>query len=453
MVPDKAFIGELDEVVGTVNVLTDPELTHHYRRDWTGRFVAPSATVVRPGDVTEVAAIIELCRKHHVAVVPQGGNTGLVAGAVPISGELVVSTERLTGIESVSAGSGGLTALAGTPLATVQQAALDHGWAYGVDIASRDSATIGGTVATNAGGLRVSRYGDSRQQVVGIEMVAGTAEIISEMSGTLRNNTGYHLPSLVAGSEGTLGILTRVALRLVPRFHSRTAALLRFENPSDATNSAERLRGLIPGAESIELFFGDGLQLVCSTFSMAPPFPTTDGGYVLVEVAGQDDQTAGLAEAVEALAGVSDVAVADDSTGRARLWRYRELHTEAIAALGVAHKLDVAVPPGTLDHFMTVVPETIRKVAPQATTWLFGHAGESAVHVNVTGLGNDDYSADEAVLNLVIAMGGSISAEHGIGRTKLSWMGLAHSEADLALLRRIKSAFDPDGIMNPAVLI
>lgn len=446
-------VRELREIVGAAHVLDDLDLTERYRRDWTGRFVAGPALVVRPETVAETAEIVRLCARREVAIVPQGGNTGLVGGSVPLSGELVLSTERLAGVEAVTAHAGDIVARAGTPLADVQRAALASGWRYGVDIASRDSATIGGTVATNAGGLRVLRYGDTRRQLVGVELVTGAGEVVSALGGTLRDNTGYHLPSLVAGSEGTLGVVTRVRVRLVPQFGSRTTALVRFGADGDAAVAAEAVRGVLPDVESAELFFASGLELVCAAFGFPPPFRETAGGYLLVEVASSGDPTAALAVAVAGLSGVCDVAVADDVAGRERLWGYRELHTEAIATAGTPHKLDVALPPGRLAAFVGEVPRVVAAAAPGARTWLFGHAGESTLHVNVTGVPDDDDSVDGAVLRLVADMDGSISAEHGIGRTKLRWLGLARSETDIALLQRVKTAFDPARIMNPAVLL
>jgi FAD/FMN-containing dehydrogenase len=443
----------LRDVVGAEHVLDDPDVTERYRCDWTNRYRAPEAVVVRPGTTAEVAAVVDLCRGRSVAIVPQGGNTGLVGGSVPLAGELVLSTERLAGVESVTDHAGDLTAGAGTALADVQRVAREHGWDYGVDIASRDSATIGGTIATNAGGTRVVRHGDTRRQVVGVEVVTGAGEIVSWLGGTLRDNTGYHLPSLITGSEGTLGVVTRARVRLVPRLRNRTTALLRFARERDAVECAESMRGVLPTIESSELFFAAGLELVCSTFGFPSPFPETAGGYVLAEVADNADPTSGLAEVVGGLRGVGDVAVADDAPGRARLWRYRELHTEAIATVGVAHKLDVALPPGALAPFVEAVPAVVAAIAPDARTWIFGHGGESSVHVNVTGLPADDDTVDGAVLRLVAELHGSISAEHGIGRSKLHWIDLAHPPADLALLARVKAAFDPAGIMNPAVLL
>ncbi len=450
---DPRLIGELRQIVGEAQVLTERDLTERYRGDWTGRFIANSTVVVRPADTEQVAGVIRACADHGQAVVPQGGNTGLVGGSVPLSGEVVISTERLVGVEDASGRTGHLTALAGTPLTAVQAAARELGWEYAVDLAARDSATIGGTIATNAGGLRVARYGDTRAQVVGVEVVTGSGEVISDLGGTLRNNIGYHLPSLLTGSEGTLGVLTSARVRLVPHFAQRATALMRFDVRSDAPENAEALHRLLPDVESIEVFFGEGLELVASVFDLPTPFSTVDGGYLLVEVADNRDPLPTLTDASAALSGVGDVAVAQNSTASSKLWRYRELHTEAIATLGAVHKLDVAVPPGSLAEFMARVPDVVNALAPTAQTWLFGHGGESAVHVNVTGIDADDHNVDDAVLELVAEMNGSISAEHGIGRAKLPLIGLARSEAELRVLGGVKAAFDPSGIMNPYVLL
>ncbi len=450
---DTTLLRDLHAIVGAAHVFDDPDLTERYRSDWTKRYIAPTALVVRPGSTAEVAAVVGVCADRGVAVVPQGGNTGLVGGSVPLSGELLLSTERLVEIEHVTAHAGTLTAAAGATLAQVQDAARAIGWDYGVDIGSRDSATVGGTIATNACGTRVLRHGDTRRQVIGVEFVTGAGEIVAELGGTLRDNTGYHLPSIVTGSEGTLGVVTRARLRLIPQFRHRTTALLRFPNERDAVDAAEALRGLLPAIESAELFFGQGLELVCGAFGLTPPFAQTAGGYVLAEVADNDDPTAELAEAVAALGGVADVAVAQDAAARDRLWRYRERHTEAIATVGVPHKLDVALPPGALADFVQLVPARVAAASPGARTWLFGHGGEGSVHVNVTGAAAADTALDAAVLQLVANLGGSISAEHGIGRAKLASIELARDQVQLRVLARMKAAFDPVGIMNPAVLL
>ncbi|HVV37739.1 MAG TPA: FAD-binding oxidoreductase [Acidimicrobiales bacterium] len=439
------MIDALRDVVGAANALDDPEAMERYVVDWTGRFRGTALAVVRPATTNEVAAIVALCRDNGVAIVPQGGNTGLVGGAVPDGGSIVLSLERLTTIDPVDALAGQVTVGAGATLSAVQAAARAAGWGYGVDIAARDSATIGGNIATNAGGLRVLRYGDTRRQLVGVEFVTGAGEVVTDLSGTLRDNTGYHLPSLLCGSEGTLGVVTRARLRLVAPQPERATALLRFDSHRDACVAAESLRRSLPAAESIELFFDDGVRLVCDAFGLAPPFADVDGGYVLVEAADTSDPTPALAAAADTLGGVADVAVATDAARRAALWRYRELHTDAISRAGIPHKLDIAVPPGTVADFLDALPA----VVGDATVIAFGHAGEAAIHVNVLGPAPDDDTVDDTVLRLVVQFGGSISAEHGIGRAKLRWLDLAQSPEEQALRARIKAAFDPEGIMNP----
>ena len=443
------MIGQLRDIVGAPYVVDDPDVMERYVVDWTGRFRGTALAIVRPGSTDEVAAIVRACREHAVGIVPQGGNTGLVGGAVPLAGEIVLSLERMTTIEDVNAVAGQITAQAGAALSATQTAARDAGWEYGIDISARDTATIGGNVATNAGGLRVLRYGDTRRQLTGVEFVTGAGDVITNLSGTLRDNAGYHLPSLMCGSEGTLGVVTRARLRLVPHLPERATALLRFSDRRAACVAAESLRRVLPTAESIELFFEEGVRLVCDAFGIAPPFADLSGGYVLVEAADVTDPTSQLAAAVDALAGVGDVAVATDAPRRAALWQHRDRHTEAISRHGIPHKLDVAVPPGTMADFLDALPA----VVGDAQVIPFGHAGEAAVHVNVLGPAPEDETVDDAVLRLVADFGGSISAEHGIGRAKTRWLSLAQSPEEQAVRVRIKAAFDPDGIMNPGVLI
>lgn len=468
MAVDPSVLSAFTEVTGPDNVLDDPELTTRYTSDWTGRYQGPPKPVLRPGSTDEVVAIVRICTEHAIAIVPQGGNTGLVGGSVPmgssaeqdeqgrsgpLTGEVVLSTERMVDLHVDATGAGTVTVGAGATIAAVQEASAGIGRAYGVDLASRDSATIGGTIATNAGGLRVARYGATREQLIGVEMVDGMGRIVGHMTGTVRDNTGYHLPSLVTGSEGTLGIITRAMVRLQPLLPHRTTALVRLPDHGDAARCAAGLHGVAPQIESVELFFDDGLELVCSVFDLPKPFPESRGGYVLVEAADTADPTSTLAGIIESVEGVGDVAVAEDPVSARRLWRYRELHTEAISTVGTPHKLDVAIPLGRLDEFTRRARDVVHDVDPAARLWLFGHGGEASIHVNVVGPADDSTAVDEAVLRLVADMGGSISAEHGIGRSKLSWIGLAHSSADLEVFAGIKAAFDPVGIMNPGVML
>ena len=376
-----------------------------------------------------------------------------MGGSVPRHGEVVLALGRLDDVGPVDDRAGQITVGAGVTLAALRQAAGGAGWAYGVDIASRDSATVGGTVATNAGGLHVIRYGATRAQVAGLEAVLGTGAVVSHLGGLMKDNTGYDWPGLVCGSEGTLAVVTRARLRLVPVLPFRTAALLAFPTVTDAVEAAGLFRRSLPSLEACELFVASGVELVCSVTGSRPPFAVAHPAYLLVEVADRADPTDALAGVADAVAHVQDVAVATDAGRRAELWHHRESHTVAINALGVPHKLDVTLPQGSLASFIDRVPDTVTGVDDAARTWLFGHVGDGNIHVNVTGPAPDDDRVDDAVFRLVAELGGSISAEHGIGTAKKRWLHLSRSPAEQAVFRSIKGALDPDGILNPAVLL
>lgn len=442
----------LSAVLGP-RVVTDPEVVASYTTDWTGRFVGRSPAVIRPTTTDDVVTAVEVCRELGVAIVPQGGNTGLVGGSVPLHDEVVMSLRELRGLEEVDQLAGQVTAGAGVTIGRMHQVASGAGWAYGVDLGSRDSATVGGTVATNAGGIHSIRYGDTRAQVVGIEAVLGGGAVVSHLVGLEKDNTGYHLPSLLCGSEGTLGVLTAARLRLFPALPRRTTALVAFADVPAAVRAAAAFRRKLPAIESCELFLATGLELVCSALALPAPFPGRHEAYLLVEVAGHDDPTDALAEATESLEQVEDVVVATDTNRRQALWRYREGHTEAINSLGPPHKLDVTLPATALAEFAGRVPDVVTARAPGAATWLFGHVAAGNLHVNVTGLPPNDDAVDDAVLALVAEMGGSISAEHGIGTAKRRLLHLSRSTAEIEAFRAVKRALDPDGLLNPNVLL
>ncbi len=372
--------------------------------------------------------------------------------AVSRAGEVVLSLSRLNVVDPVDMRSRQIRAGAGATISALRDAARRAGLDYGVDLASRDSATIGGTIATNAGGLRVIRYGDTRGQLVGIEAVLGNGDVVSHLSGLTRDNTGYHFPSLLAGSEGTLGVVTRAQLRLVPMRNNHTVALVPFDSVEDAVHAAAELALRVDDLEAVELLLAPGLQLVCDVFRLPAPFGTRSAAFLLVEsaaVEGNDD----LAAAVVALPAVEEVAVAIDAPRRAALWRYRDLHTEAIATVGTPLKLDVAVPMADLAAFIEDAPRLVAENSPGAVTWIFGHVAEGNVHVNVTGVDPEDQRIEDAVYRLVASYGGSISVEHGIGTAKLPWLHLNRTASEVDAFRALKRALDPDGIFNPGVLI
>ena len=474
----EGFLSAVRDAVGPAHCLTDPDLKAGYEVDWTRRFRGPALLVARPADTAEVAKVLVACARYHVPVVPQGGNTGLVGGSVPRGGEAVVSLGRLDRVLHCDADDGLLLAEAGTTLAVAHAAAGRVGSELGIDIAARDSATLGGMVATNAGGVHVVRYGPMRSRLAGIEVVLADGTVASRLSGLVKDNVGYDLAQLMAGSEGTLGVVTKVVLRLVPVPEYRVSALVALRGSgagggdpgagggdavtavtavtASAVGLAARLRRRVDGIDALELVYADGMKLVRDVSGLpAPPDPGAEA-WLLVEASGGQDPSAMLAAAIEDAPGVTSIAVADDAAGRARLWSYRERHTEAIATLGVAHKLDVTLPLSSLAEFAGAVRSEVATAlgaGSTATIVLFGHVGDGNLHVNMIGPDPDDRRGDDAVLRMVVRYGGSISAEHGIGIAKLDFVTSARSAGDLAVMRKVKAALDPDGILNPGVLL
>lgn len=441
----------LRSIVGDSAVLTDPDVVAGYVTDWTGRYRASSGIVVRPGSTSEVAAVIAACAGTGTCVVPQGGNTGLVGGSVPHRGEIVLNLARL-GEVMMDVESAQVTAGAGVTIASLRQAATGAELAYGVDLASRDSATVGGTIGTNAGGLRVLRHGDTRRQVIGIEAVLGDGTVVSHLDGLTRDNTGYHLPSLLTGSEGTLAVVTAARLRLVPPAGPSAVAILGFDTAADAVRGASWFKSRLAGVSAVELFLPAGLALVMRVCGLASPLAGDFGAYLLVECDGPDPLDA-LTDCAAAIPGVLDAAVASDAAGRASLWAYRERHTESIASVGTAIKLDVTLPTSSAATFVDTVPGTVSEISTAARVWMFGHIADGNVHVNITDGVDVAQLLEDRVLRLVASLGGSISSEHGIGVAKKAWLPLNRSAAEISMFRRIKSALDPAGILNPNVLL
>jgi FAD/FMN-containing dehydrogenase len=298
------------------------------------------------------------------------------------------------------------------------------------------------------------RFGPMRSQVLGVEAVLADGTVVSRLSGLVKDNTGYDLAQLVVGSEGTLAVVTAARLRLVRRDPERVVALLGLPGTSDALGVLDGMRRRVEGLQAVELFYQEGLELVCSHGGLAPPLPATWPAYLVVECAGLADPSESLFSVLADLdLPESATAVATDAPGQERLWAYRERHTEAISSLGVPHKLDVTLPQSRLAEFEVAVRQVVAETGgPGATLVLFGHVGDGNLHVNVVGPDPEDETVDDAVLRLVVAMNGSISAEHGVGRAKTRWLPLARSAPELAAMQAVKSALDPAGILNPGAL-
>jgi FAD/FMN-containing dehydrogenase len=446
-----SLFDDLRSVVGDHHVLVDPDLKAPYETDWTRRFTGTARCVVRPSSTAEVSAVVSLCAAAGVPIVVQGGNTGLVNGGVPANGEVLVSLTRISGLEPVDVLDSQVTVGAGVTLEKLQAHARAAGLDFGVDLAARSAATVGGLVATNAGGIRVLRYGSMRHQVTGLEAVLADGTVVSRLTGLAKDNTGYDLTQLLAGSEGTLGIVTRVRLRLVPPLPARAVALVGLGSTSDALAVLARARRL-PSLAAAEVCYASGVALVRSYAGLGAPFAEEFPAYLLLECAAGSDPTDELLELLGECEEIGDATVASDAVGRTRLWAYREAHTEAISAAGVPVKLDVSVPLAALPGLVAELPATVERVAPGARTFLFGHLNEGNLHVNVLDVkaGGD---LTDAVLRLVASHHGSISSEHGVGRAKARWLSLSRSTEEIAAMRRIKTAFDPHGLLNPGVLL
>jgi FAD/FMN-containing dehydrogenase len=441
------------DIVGAAHVVVDPDLKAQYETDWTRRFTGEARCVVRPASTGEVAAVVRACADAGVPITVQGGNTGLVGAAVPAGGEVLLNLGRLTELAEVDALEGQVTAGAGVTLEKLQQHARPHGLDVGVDLAARSAATLGGLVATNAGGLRVVRYGSMRDQLTGIEAVLADGTVVSRLGGLAKDNTGYDLTQLLAGSEGTLAVITKVRLRLVPLLPARAVALVAVDGVAAALELLTAARAGLPSLSAAELFLAEGLELVRAHGKLSPPFAETYPAYVVLECSARTDPTDELLEVLGECAAVQDATVASDASGVAKLWAYRETHTEAISAAGLPVKLDVSVPLRELTGLVDDLPGTVSAVAPDARVIIFGHLGEGNLHVNVLAAGEHAEEVSDAVLHLVAARRGSISSEHGVGRAKARWLSLSRSDAEIAAMRRIKAALDPAGTLNPGVLL
>jgi FAD/FMN-containing dehydrogenase len=441
----------LSRIVGSGQVLTDPALMDQYVTDWSRRWRGAAALVVRPGSTEEVAEILRVCRERSVPVVPQGGNTGLVGGSVPAAAgagalPIVLSTRRLDRLGDVDHLSGQVTVGAGVTLGDVRRHAAGAGWSYGVDLAARDSATIGGTVATNAGGIHVVAYGMTRAQVVGIEAVLPDGSVVSHLSGMLKDNTGYDLGALLCGSEGTLGVITAVRLRLHRPLGRTTVALIGCSSYAEAIETMTS--AVRPGVRLLaaEVVDETGLELAAGIHGVAWPLARRHPVVTLLEVVDGGDAS-GLVGLDDA-----DVAVGLDAAEQARLWSFREAQGEAFSSLGVCHKLDVSVPLPSLAACADELRTVVANVPGMLTFGVFGHLADGNIHVEAFGPDADDPAVDQAVLGCVARYGGSISAEHGVGRAKARDLHLCRSEAEIAAMRALKDAWDPQGLMNPGVI-
>ena len=447
-------IAELKSLLGSGRISEDEDIIKTYSDDWTGRYRGFARAVISPESTDEVAEILNWCSTNQVGVVPQGGNTGMVGGSTPLNGELIISLRKMKNVNFSDTNDNQIVAEAGATLLEIQNLALERSMIYGVDFAARDSATIGGTIATNAGGLNVLRYGTTRRQIISVEAVTGTGEIIGNLNGLDKDNTGYHLPSLLCGSEGTLAIVTRAKLRLRPKPKENVSILFGLDTIQDAVNLTEACVSTSTEIIACELFFQKGVDLVREAYDLQPLWNNRKSIYLLCEFAGDLGVLDRLNENVlgEMLRTHDSILVATSDRERQRLWQYRELHTLAISNKGIPLKLDVTIPLGNLTHFLDSIATICGNINPLSIPYVFGHSADGNMHLNILQSEPNVAEMEEEILKFVVSLDGSISAEHGIGRGKAPYLHLQRNEEEIRLFREMKKAFDPKGILNPDVI-
>lgn len=458
-------------LIGKTHVLVNEHDIAPYMREWRGRYVGRAAAVLRPGTAEEVAAILALANEAHVGVVPQGGNTGLVAGQIPheYGGEVVISLSRLRQIRSLDESSNVIVAEAGLTVGEIQQIARDRGRLFPLSLASEGSCQVGGVLSTNAGGVNVLAYGSARALALGLEVALPDGRIWNGLRTLHKDNTGYDLRDLFIGSEGTLGIITAAALKLFPERADKATAFVAVPD-LDAMLRLFRRCGDAAGPEltAFEFMCAEVLGFALTHMDgLRHPLSSPSPWFALIEVAanGAGNRAQVRLERVlgDALAAgeISDAVVASSEAQGQELWRLREALSEAQKFEGGSIKHDISLPVASIGAFIARAGQTVEKICPGARPVPFGHFGDGNIHYNVTqpkGMDKTAYvslwdTMSGAVHEIVLAMGGSISAEHGIGRMKRADLLIAKSAVEMDLMRRIKQVFDPNGIMNPGKVL
>jgi FAD/FMN-containing dehydrogenase len=464
-------LAALAAIVGERNLLVEATDQAGYLTDWRKRYTGRALAVIRPASTEEVAAIVRLCDRERIAIVPQGGNTGLVGGATPdASGHaIVLSTQRLKAVRHVDAVNDTITVEAGCTLAVVQDAARAIDRLFPLSLASEGSCTIGGNLSTNAGGTGVLRYGNTRELCLGLEVVLPEGTVIANLSGLRKDNTGYRWSELLIGAEGTLGIITAATMKLFPLPRAQLTAWAVVASPRAAVellSIAQRRCGSTLTA--FELVSDFAVSLVEKHYPPArSPFAERHPQAVLIEVSDHEDEAhvralleSLLTDAIEAGV-VIDAVVAEDIARSKSLWALRELISEAQAAEGRNIKHDISVPISRIADFIESTDATLADASPGIRMVTFGHLGDGNLHYNVSppvGVRDVEFLERQPVINRIVhdavaAHGGSISAEHGIGQQKRAELARYKDPNELALMRTIRRAFDPHGIMNPGKML
>src|SRR5271168_1325485 len=445
-----SVLQQVSSLVGPNYVSTDPDVLAGRSVDHTGRYRGRAGALVRPGSAAEVAEVLRMCRDAGTHVTVQGGRTSLVAGTVPEHDDVLLSTERLSGLGDIDTVERRVEVGAGATLAGVQYAANAAGLVFGVDLAARDSATVGGMASTNAGGLRTVRYGNMGEQVIGLQVALPDGSLMRRHSLVRSDNTGYDLPALFVGAEGTLGVITALDLRLHPSPSHRVTAVCGFAD-LDALIGAGRIFRDVDGIAALELIDGRAAALTGEHLGVNSP---VEGDWLLlVELAADHDQTERLADLLDGAQLCGEPAVGVDTAAQQRLWRVREALADVLGVYGPPLKFDVSLPLAAISRFAREAAELIHAQGGDALPLLFGHIGEGNLHLNVLRVPLEREKALYApMMDLIAASGGNVSSEHGVGSRKRPYLGMSREAADIAAMRAVKAALDPTGYLNAAVL-
>ncbi|ELY21906.1 FAD-binding oxidoreductase [Halomonas sp. ATBC28] len=447
----------LRAIVGPTHVLTGDDVISR-SVDWMTGAPCQAGAIVRPADTEQVAAVMRACHQVQQPVVTHGGLTGLVHGAEASPDELVISLERMTAIEEIDQVGGTLSVQAGAPLQRVQEAAKEVGLQFPLDLGARGSCTIGGNIATNAGGVRVIRYGMMRQQVLGLEAVMADGRVVSSMNHMLKNNAGFDLKQLFIGSEGTLGIVTRAVLRLQPPTPSEQTAMV-------ACPSFEALTGLLShmgkalggGLGAFEVMWQNHYRLLTETLGRhTPPIATEHPFYVIIDSLGSDTErnATQFSEALESALEselIVDAVIAQSTTQRDGLWAIREDIEGLVKGLAPVLTFDVSLPIADMQRYTNALEAQLTQRWAEAKLVVFGHLGDGNLHISVS-VGSAEIEVRREVEAMVYqplaTLGGSVSAEHGIGLEKRPWLATCRSSAEIELMHTLKQALDPHRLLN-----
>lgn len=456
----------LSSQLGPRGCSVDPATLDAHLVEWRGRYRGRTPILTMPANAQEVATIVRTCAEAGVGVTPQGGNTGLVGGQIP-DGEVLLSLKRMNAIRSLDLVADTITAEAGVILASIHEAAASAGRMLPLSLASQGSATVGGLISTNAGGVHVLRYGMMRDLVLGLEVVLPNGDILSGLNPLRKDNTGYDLKQLFIGAEGTLGVITAATLKLVPPPAERLVAMLALRSPEDALAVLQHTRGACDALSAFELMSWTAIDLVSrQPKPVRNPFPDWKSWFVLLEF--QTTRAAKLRDAVEEMiaqcmqAGfVADAVLANSGREAEQLWLLRESISEAQRAAGAQVNLDVSVALSDIPRFLDLAERAALSLLHGVRIVAFGHAGDGNIHYTVIqpqGASSEQFLAVrlqmiETVQSIVARLGGSISAEHGIGVARRDELPLYKSPVALALMKTIKAALDPQWTMNPRALL